>query len=205
MVLTAFRLPAELLERIDRFAAQLTASTGIPVQRAESARQLLEAGLRDRPAPPSETPSEDELPEWAPPVKEVSELSDGPEGVGTRRVCQVEFGGRRGTMTERCVAFEPPHRAAYVVDDDSLGFGPHVRRLRLHGHDRGRPPRWFDRAHGHLLHPAKSALQADQRTDHAPAVRKHGRRPAVWAEARQRTRSGPGESIVRSIELASAV
>ena len=48
MVLTAFRLPAELLERIDRFAAQLTASTGIPVQRAESARQLLEAGLRIR-------------------------------------------------------------------------------------------------------------------------------------------------------------
>jgi uncharacterized protein YndB with AHSA1/START domain len=63
------------------------------------------------------------LPEWAPPVKEVSEISDGPEGVGTRRVCQVEFGGRSGTMTERCVAFEPPQRAAYVVDDDSLGFG----------------------------------------------------------------------------------
>jgi uncharacterized protein YndB with AHSA1/START domain len=63
------------------------------------------------------------LVEWAPPVKEVSELSDGPEGVGTTRLCQVEFGGRSGTMTERCVAFEPPHRAAYVVDDDSLGFG----------------------------------------------------------------------------------
>jgi hypothetical protein len=93
------------------------------VTRTRVVRQLLEAGLRDRPAPPYETPSEDELPEWAPPVKEVSELSDGPEGVGTRRVCQVEFGGRRGTMTERCVAFEPPHRAAYVVDDDSLGFG----------------------------------------------------------------------------------
>jgi uncharacterized protein YndB with AHSA1/START domain len=63
------------------------------------------------------------LAEWAPPVKHVSELSDGPEGVGTTRVCQVEFGGRSGTMTERCVAFEPPHRAAYVVDEDSLGFG----------------------------------------------------------------------------------
>jgi hypothetical protein len=46
MVLTAFRLPEELLERIDRYAAQLTTQTGIPVQRAESARQLLEAGLR---------------------------------------------------------------------------------------------------------------------------------------------------------------
>jgi Polyketide cyclase / dehydrase and lipid transport len=63
------------------------------------------------------------LAEWAPPVKEVSELSDGPEGLGTTRVCQVEFGGRSGTMTERCVEFEPPHRAAYVVEDDSLGFG----------------------------------------------------------------------------------
>ena len=63
------------------------------------------------------------LAEWAPPVKEVSELSHGPEGVGTTRVCQVEFGGRSGTMTERCVEFEPGHRAAYVVDADSLGFG----------------------------------------------------------------------------------
>jgi uncharacterized protein YndB with AHSA1/START domain len=63
------------------------------------------------------------LPEWAPPVKEVSDVSGGVEGVGTTRVCQVAFGGREGTMTERCVEFEPPRRAAYVVDDDSLGFG----------------------------------------------------------------------------------
>ena len=62
------------------------------------------------------------LPEWAPPVNEVSHLSEGPEGVGITRVCQVEFGGRKGTMTERCVHFDPPHRAGYVVDDDSLGF-----------------------------------------------------------------------------------
>ena len=46
MELTAFRLPEELLKRIDRYAEQLTAQTGIPVQRAEAARQLLEAGLR---------------------------------------------------------------------------------------------------------------------------------------------------------------
>jgi hypothetical protein len=26
-------------------------------------------------------------------------------------------------MTERCVEFDPPSRAGYVVDDDSLGFG----------------------------------------------------------------------------------
>lgn len=48
MELTAFRLPGELLERMDRYAKQLTAETGIPVQRAEAARQLLEAGLRAR-------------------------------------------------------------------------------------------------------------------------------------------------------------
>ena len=63
------------------------------------------------------------LPEWAPPVKQVNALSEGPEGVGTTRVCQVDFGGRQGTMTERCVAFDPPRRAGSVVDDDSLGFG----------------------------------------------------------------------------------
>jgi uncharacterized protein YndB with AHSA1/START domain len=63
------------------------------------------------------------LPEWAPPVKEVTDVSEGPEGVGTIRVCEVEFGSRQGTMTERCVEFDPPRRAGYVVDHDSLGFG----------------------------------------------------------------------------------
>jgi uncharacterized protein YndB with AHSA1/START domain len=63
------------------------------------------------------------LAEWAPPVKAVTDISGGPEGVGTTRVCEVEFGGRAGTMTERCVEFEPPRRAAYEVEEDSLGFG----------------------------------------------------------------------------------
>ena len=63
------------------------------------------------------------LPEWAPAVKEVADVSEGPEGIGTTRVCQVDFGGREGTMTERCVEFDPPRRAGYVVEDDSLGFG----------------------------------------------------------------------------------
>jgi uncharacterized protein YndB with AHSA1/START domain len=63
------------------------------------------------------------LPEWAPPVRAVSDVTEGPEGIGTTRICQVEFGGREGTMTERCVEFDPPLRAGYVVDDDSLGFG----------------------------------------------------------------------------------
>jgi hypothetical protein len=38
------------------------------------------------------------------------------------RQCSVEFGGRTGTMTERCVEFVPSRRAGYVVDDDTLGF-----------------------------------------------------------------------------------
>ena len=63
------------------------------------------------------------LPEWAPPVQGISEISHGPEGVGTTRVCEVDFAGRPGTMTERCVEFDPPRRAGYVVDEDSLGFG----------------------------------------------------------------------------------
>ena len=38
------------------------------------------------------------------------------------RQCNVELGGRTGTMTERCVEFLPNRRASYVVDDDTLGF-----------------------------------------------------------------------------------
>jgi hypothetical protein len=39
------------------------------------------------------------------------------------RHCNVELGGRTGTMTERCVEFVSHRRAGYVVDDDTLGFG----------------------------------------------------------------------------------
>jgi len=62
------------------------------------------------------------LAEWAPPVEEVREIGQGSAGVGATRLCQVDFGGRKGTMTERCVEFDPPSRAGYVVDEDSLGF-----------------------------------------------------------------------------------
>ncbi|MFL5881626.1 MAG: SRPBCC family protein, partial [Actinomycetota bacterium] len=49
-------------------------------------------------------------------------LGEGQEGVGMTRHCNVELGGRSGTMTERCVEFVPNRRAGYVVDDDTLGF-----------------------------------------------------------------------------------
>ena len=61
------------------------------------------------------------LPQWAGVVTGVSYLG-GEEGVGMTRHCNVELGGRTGTMTERCVEFLPNRRASYVVDDDTLGF-----------------------------------------------------------------------------------
>jgi uncharacterized protein YndB with AHSA1/START domain len=62
------------------------------------------------------------LPQWAGVVKDVTYLGDKEEGVGMTRHCNVELGGRTGTMTERCVEFIPNRRASYVVDDDTLGF-----------------------------------------------------------------------------------
>jgi Polyketide cyclase / dehydrase and lipid transport len=62
------------------------------------------------------------LPQWAGVVTDVTYLGEGQEGVGMTRRCNVELGGRTGTMTERCVEFVPNRRAGYVVDDDTLGF-----------------------------------------------------------------------------------
>jgi uncharacterized protein YndB with AHSA1/START domain len=62
------------------------------------------------------------LPQWAGVVTDVTYLGEGEEGVGMTRRCNVDLGGRRGTMTERCVEFVPDRRASYVVDDDTLGF-----------------------------------------------------------------------------------
>jgi uncharacterized protein YndB with AHSA1/START domain len=62
------------------------------------------------------------LPQWAGIVTDVTYLGETEEGVGMTRHCNVELGGRTGTMTERCVEFLPNRRAAYVVDDDTLGF-----------------------------------------------------------------------------------
>ena len=62
------------------------------------------------------------LPQWAGVVTDVTYLGETEEGVGMTRHCNVEFGGRSGTMTERCVEFVPSRRAGYVVDDDTLGF-----------------------------------------------------------------------------------
>jgi hypothetical protein len=62
------------------------------------------------------------LPQWAGVVKDVTYLGDEEEGVGMTRHCNVDLGGRTGTMTERCIEFDPNRRASYVVDEDTLGF-----------------------------------------------------------------------------------
>jgi hypothetical protein len=69
------------------------------------------------------------LPQWVPVVETLASV-DGLGGVGTSRTCRVDFHGRTGTMTERCVDFDPQRRAGYVVVDDSLGFS---RLLRDYG------------------------------------------------------------------------
>ena len=53
------RLSVRLTDRMFRQLDALALERGIT--RTRLVRQLLEAGLRDRPPPPSETPSEDEL------------------------------------------------------------------------------------------------------------------------------------------------
>ncbi len=53
------RLSARLTDRMFSQLDALALERG--VTRTRLVRQLLEAGLRDRPPPPSETPSEDEL------------------------------------------------------------------------------------------------------------------------------------------------
>jgi hypothetical protein len=53
-------------------------------------------------------------------------LEDGPrplEVLGAERVCEVEFEGKRGQVTERCVESEPLRRIGWQLVDDSLGFG----------------------------------------------------------------------------------
>jgi uncharacterized protein YndB with AHSA1/START domain len=62
------------------------------------------------------------LAQWAHVVQEVTSPVTGPESVGAVRDCRVDFGGRQGTIVERCVELVAGSRIGYVVDRDSLGF-----------------------------------------------------------------------------------
>lgn len=55
MPMLSVRLPARTIEQLDALAAERG------ITRTRVVRQLLDAGLRDRPAPSSEPPTEEEL------------------------------------------------------------------------------------------------------------------------------------------------
>ncbi len=60
------------------------------------------------------------LPEWAPMVKQTNGTA---ESLGAVRQCEVEFDRRPGKVTERCSKFRPHERVAWVMEQDSFGFG----------------------------------------------------------------------------------
>jgi uncharacterized protein YndB with AHSA1/START domain len=62
------------------------------------------------------------LPQWAPVVRDVACLGGDTEGVGLTRRCNVEFAGRAGSITERCVEYVSESRIGYLVIEDTLGF-----------------------------------------------------------------------------------
>jgi hypothetical protein len=63
------------------------------------------------------------LPEWAPIVDAVLEVSGGDQsGAGCTRTCSVTMDGKPGTMVETCIEAVPNTRASFRVVDDSFGF-----------------------------------------------------------------------------------
>lgn len=61
----------------------------------------------------------DRLTEWAFMVKSTT---GGREKLGAVRHCDVEFAGKHGTISERCIEHEPHTRIAWEMVEDSLGF-----------------------------------------------------------------------------------
>ncbi|HEY3234391.1 MAG TPA: SRPBCC family protein, partial [Polyangiaceae bacterium] len=53
----------------------------------------------------------------------VKHTTGGRESLGAVRRCDVEFDGRPGKVAERCAEFVPGERIAWVMIDDSFGFG----------------------------------------------------------------------------------
>lgn len=60
------------------------------------------------------------LPEWAPMVRHTSAQR---ESLGAVRECAVELEGRPGRVAERCVEFVPNRRIAWLMVEESFGFG----------------------------------------------------------------------------------
>jgi Polyketide cyclase / dehydrase and lipid transport len=84
-----------------------------------------------------------ELTNWGPPVRQVEVFTrDGkPEGLGTARKVQAEFGRRSGFFLEHRVEHVPGRGVAYVIDEDNFGLARFLSKpgfsLELEPHDGG--------------------------------------------------------------------
>jgi uncharacterized protein YndB with AHSA1/START domain len=56
---------------------------------------------------------------WHPFVTDIA----GEHRLGHVRTCSVAVGGKHGQTKERCVVEEPPNRVAWLVEEESTGFG----------------------------------------------------------------------------------
>jgi uncharacterized protein YndB with AHSA1/START domain len=63
---------------------------------------------------------------WHPFVSRIA----GKHRLGQVRTCSVQVGGKTGETRERCVIEEPPVRIAWLVEEDSTGFGRMVSDWR---------------------------------------------------------------------------
>ncbi len=62
------------------------------------------------------------IPEYFPSVSSVEVDAGAREAVGATRRCQVEMGGRRGEVVERCTEAVPERKLTHVMDKDPFGF-----------------------------------------------------------------------------------
>jgi carbon monoxide dehydrogenase subunit G len=62
------------------------------------------------------------IPEYFPSVSSVEVDAGARESVGATRRCQVEMGGRRGQVVERCIESVPERKLTHVMDKDPFGF-----------------------------------------------------------------------------------
>ena len=63
------------------------------------------------------------IPKWNSLVQDVSVPGGQREHEGAVRSCEVEFGGRKGQVEERCVECIPDEKLTHVLEADNLGIG----------------------------------------------------------------------------------
>ncbi len=62
------------------------------------------------------------IPRWNPMVRKVSVPDGQHEHEGAVRKCEVEFGSRKGRVTEKCVEFQANRKLMHVLEADTLGM-----------------------------------------------------------------------------------